>query len=177
MPSLLRIPWISRGWTPAGGARTGTSESSVQLLSCVWLLATPWTAAHQASLSFTNSWSLLKLMSVESGMPYNHLILCCPLLLLPSTFCSVRVFSNESVLPTRCPKYCSCSFSINPSNEYSGLTSFRIDWFDLLAGQGILKRLLQHHSRKASVLQGLAFFVVQLSHPYMTAGKNVALTR
>ena len=150
---------------------------SIQSLSPVWLFATPWTAAHQASLSFTNSRSLLKLMSVKSVMPYNHPILCCPLLLLPSTFHNVRVFSNESVLPTRCPKYCSCSFSINPSNEYLGLTSFRIDWFDLPAGQGILKRLLQHHSWKASILQRLAFFVVQRSHPYMTAGKNVALTR
>ena len=137
----------------------------------------PWTAAHQTSLSFTSSRSLLKLRCNESVMPSNHLILCCPLLLLPSIFHSIRVFSNESVLPSRWPKYWSFSFSNNPSNKYSGLISFRIDWFDFLAVQGTLKRLLQHHSSKASVLQCSAFFIVQLSYPYMTTGKTIALTR
>ena len=136
--------------------------------------ATPWTAARQASLSITNSQSLLKLMSIESVMPSNHLILCCPLLLPPSIFPSIRVFSNESVLRIRWPKYWSFSFSISPFNEYSGLVSFRMDWFNLLAG--ILKSLLQHHSSKASNLWCLAFFIVQLSHPYMTTGKTIALT-
>ena len=136
-----------------------TGFSSVQSLSCVQLLATPWTAARQASLSNTNSWSLLKLMCIESVMPSNHLILCRPLLLLPSVFPSIRVFSNESVLRIRWPKYCSFSFSISPSNEYSGLISFRMDWLDLLAIQGTLKSLLQHHSSKASVLQCSAFFM------------------
>src|SRR5574341_288441 len=130
----------------------------LQSLSRVRLFATLWTAAHQASLSFTISWSLLKLMSVESVMSSNHLILCCPLLLLPSIFPSIRVFSNESVLPITWPKYWSFSFSISPSSEYSGLTSFRMDWLDLLAVQGILKSLLQHHSSKASVLRRSAFF-------------------
>ena len=138
---------------------------------------TPWTAARQASLSFTNSWSLLKLMSIKSVMPFNHLILCRPLLLLPSVFPSIRVFSNESVLHIRWPKYWSFSFSISPSNEYSGLIFFRMDWFDLLAVQGTLKSLLQHHSTKPSILQHSAFFIVQLSHPYMTTGKTRALTR
>ena len=133
---------------------------SVQLLSPISLFATPWTAARQASLSTTNSWSLLKLMSIRSVMPSNHLILCCPLLLLPSIFASIRVFSNESVLHIRWPKYWSFSFSINPSNEYSGMISFRMDWLDLLAVQGILNSLLQHHSSKASVLQCLALFRV-----------------
>ena len=151
--------------------------SSVQLLSNVQLLATPWTAAHQASLSITNSRSLLKLMSIELVMPSNHLILCCPLLLLPSIFLSIRVFSSESVLHVRWPKYWSFSFSISHSNGYSGLTAFRIDWFDLLAVQGTLKSPLQHHSTKASILQCSAFFIVQLSHPYMTTGKTIALTR
>ena len=151
--------------------------SSVQLLSCVRLFATPWTAAHQASLSITNSWSLLKLMSIESVMPSNHLILCCPLLLPPSIFPSIRVFSNESVLCIRWPKYWSFSSSISPSNEYSGLISFRMDWLDLFAVQGTLKSLLQHHSSKASVLRCSACFIVQLSHPYMTTGKTIALTR
>ena len=123
--------------------------SSVQPLICVRLFTTPWTAAHQASLSITNSWSSLKLMSIESVMPSNHVILCCPLLLLPSIFPSIRVFSNESVLHIRWPKYWSFSFSISPSNEYSGLISFRMDWLDLLAVQGTLKSLLQHHSSKA----------------------------
>ena len=138
---------------------------------------TPWTAARQASLSIANPWSLLKLISIESVMPSNHLILCHPLLLAPSIFPSIRVFSNESVLRIRWPKYWSFSFSIIPSNEYSGLISFRIDWLDLLAVQGSLKSLLQHHSSKASILWHSAFFIVQLSHPYMTTGKIIALTR
>ena len=137
--------------------------------------ATPWTAAHQASLSITNPQSLLKLMSIESVMPSNHLILCRPLLLPPSIIPSIRVFSNESVLRIRWPKYWSFSFNISPSNEYSGLISFRIDWFALLAVQGTLKSLLQHHSSKASILQLSAFFIFQLSHPYMTTGKAIAL--
>ena len=132
--------------------------SSVQLLSHVWLFENPWTAACQASLSITNSGSLLKLMSIESVMPYNHLILCRPLLLLPSIFPSIRVFSNESALCIRWPKYWSFSFNVSPSNEHSGLISFRIDWLDLLAVQGTLKSVFQHHSSKASVLQHSAFF-------------------
>jgi len=150
---------------------------SVQLLSHVQLFATPWTAACEASLSITNSQSLPKLMSIESVMPSNHLILCCPLLLLPSIFPKIRVFSNESALHIRSPKYWSCSFNISPSNEHPGLISFRMDWLDLLAVQGTLKSLFQHHSSKASVLQHSAFFIVQLSHPYMTTGKTIALTR
>ena len=149
----------------------------VQLLSRVCLFVTPWTATCQPSLSFTISWSLLKLMSVELVMPSNHLFLCHPLLLLPSIFPSIRVFSNELALCIRWPKYWSFSFSINPSNEYSGLISFRIGWFDLLAVQGTLKSLLQHHSLKASVLQHSALFMVQLLYPYMTTGKTIALTR
>ena len=141
------------------------------------LFVTPWTAACQASLSITNFQSLLKLMSIELVMPSNHLILCCPLLLLPSTFPSTRVFSSESVLHIRWPKLWSFSFSISPSNEYSGLISFRIDWFDLLAVQRTLKSLLQHHSSKESILRRSAFFMVQLSHPYMTTGKTLALIR
>ena len=137
---------------------------------------TPWTAACQSSLSFTISWSLLKLMSIESVMPSNHLILCRPLLLLPSIFPSIRVFSSESALRIRWSKHWSLSFSISPSNEYSGLISFRIDWFDLFAIQRTLKSLLQHHSSEASVLQHSAFFVVQLSHPFMATGKTIALT-
>ena len=133
--------------------------------------ATPWTAACQVSLSITNSWSFLKLMSIKSVMPSNHLILCHPLLLLPSIFPSIRVFSNESVLHIRWPDYWSFRFSVSPSNEYSGLISFRIDWFDLCAVQGTLKTLLQHHSSKASVLWHSAFFMVQLSRPYMTTEK------
>ena len=148
----------------------------VQSLSCVRLFATPWTAVGQASLSFPISQSILKLMSIESVMPSNHLILCRPLLLLPSIFPSSRVFPNESALPIRWPKHWSFSFSISPSNEYSGLTSLRIDWFDLLAVQGTLKSLLQHHSSKASVLQHSAFFIIQLSHPHMTTGKTITLT-
>ena len=138
--------------------------SSVQSLSYVRLFATPWTAARQAFLSITNSWSLLNLTSITLVMPSNHLILCHPLLLLPSVFPSIRVFSNESALHIRWPKYWSFSFSISPSNEYSGLISFRMDWLDLLAIQEILKSLLQHHSSKASILQCSAFFIVQLSH-------------
>ena len=149
----------------------------VQSFSCVRLFETPWTAAHWASLSFTISQSLFKLMSIKSVMPSNHHILCCPLLLLFSILVSIRVFINESVLCIRWPKYWSFSFSISPSNEYSGLVFFRIDWFDLLAVQGILKSLIQHHSSKASILQCSAFFTVQLSHPYMTTGKTIALTR
>ena len=150
---------------------------SVQLLSCVRLFATPWSAARQASLSSSNSWSLPKLMSMESVKPSNHLILCHPLLLPPSIFPSIRVFSNESVLCIRWPKYWSFNFSISPSDEHSGLISFRIDWFDLLAVQGTLKSLLQYHSSKASILQCSAFLILQLSHLYMTIGKAIALTR
>ena len=145
--------------------------SSVQLLSCVWLFVTPWTAARQASLSITNSQSSLKFMSIESVMPSNHLILCHPLLLLSSIFPSIKVFSNESVLHIRWPKYWSFSFNISPSNEYLGLISFRIDWFDLLTVQGTLKSLLQHHSSKASILRDSAFFMVQLSCSYVTMEK------
>ena len=149
--------------------------SLFQSLSRVWLCATPWTAACQASMSNTYSWSLLKLMSIESMMPSNHLILCHPLLFLPSIFPSIRVFSSESVLYIWWPQY--WSFSINHSNEYSGLISFRVDWLELLAVQGTLKSLLQHHSSKASILWHSAFFIVQLLHPCMTTGKTIALTR
>ena len=138
---------------------------------------TPWTAAHPASLSITNSQSLLKIMSIESVMPSYYLIHCRPLLLLPSIFPSVRVFSNESVLCIRWPEYWSFSFNISPSNEYSGLISFRMDWFHPLAIQGTLKSLLQHHSSEASILRGSAFFIVQLSHPYMTTEKTITLMR
>ena len=151
--------------------------SSVQSLSRVQLFATSWTAAHQASMSITNSQSLLRLMSIESMMPSNHLILYHPLLLLPSNFPSIRVFFNESVLCIRWPKYWSFRFTISPSNEHPGLISSRMDWLDLLAVQKTLKSLLQHHSSKASILQRSAFFTVQLSHPYMTTGKTIALTR
>ena len=150
--------------------------SSLQSLSHVWLFVAPRTAAHQASLSITNSWSLLKLMSIESVMPSNHIILCHPSILLPSIFPSITVFSNESVICIRWPKYWSFRFSISPSNEYSGLISFRIDWFDFLAVQGTLS-LLQHHNSKASLLWRSAFFIVQLSHPYMTTERTIALTR
>ena len=149
-------------------------SQSVQSLSHVRLFETPWTAAHQASLSISNSQSLLKLMSIELVMPSNHLILCQPLLLLPSIFPSIGVFSNESVLRIRWSNYCSFTFSISPSKEYSGLISFKIDWLDL---PGTLKSLLQHHSSKTSILQHSAFFIVQLSHPYVTMGKTIALTR
>ena len=151
--------------------------SSVQSLSRVWLFAIPWTTARQASLSITNSGSPPKLMSIVSVMPSNHLILCRLLLLLPSIFPSIRVFSNESAVCIRWPKYWSFSFNISPSNEHSGLISFRMDWLDLLAVQGTLKSLLQHHSSKASILRHSVFFIVQLSHPYMTTGKTIALTR
>ena len=146
-------------------------------VSRVQIFVTPYTTAHQASLSITNSQNLLKLVSIQSVMPSNHLILYRPLFLLPSIFASIRVFSNESVLCIRWPKYWSFNFSISPSNDYSGLISFRIDWFDLLAVQGTLKSLLQHHSSKASIIQCSACFMVQLSHPYMTTGKTIALTR
>ena len=152
--------------------------SSVQSLSRVWLFVTPWAAALQASLSITNSWSLLKLTSIESVMPSNHLILCPPLVLLPSIFPSIRIFFNESVLCIRWPKY--WNFSISPSNEYSGLISFRMDWLDLLADQETLKGLLQHHSSKASILWLSAFFIFlsfQFSHPNVTTGKTIVLTR
>ena len=145
---------------------------SVQSLSRVQLFANPWTAARQASLTVTNSWSLLKLMSIELVMPSNHLFLCRPLLPLPSIYPSIRIFSNESALHIRRPKYWSFSFNISPSSEHSGLISFRMDWLDLLA-----ESLLQHHSLKASILRHSAFFIIQLSHPYMTTGKTIALTR
>ena len=151
--------------------------SPVQSLSLVWLFATPWTAARQASLSITNSQSLPKLMSIESVMPSNHLILCRPLLLPPSVLPSIRVFSNESVLRIRWPKYWRFSVNVSPSSEHPGLISFRMDQLDLLAVQRTLKSLLQHHSSKASVLWHSAFFIVQLSHPYMTTRKTKALTR
>ena len=150
---------------------------SVQSFSYVWLFATPWIAACQASLSITNSWSSLKLMSIKSVMPSSHLILCHPLLLLPPIPHSNRVFSNESTLCMRWPKYWCFSFSISPSNEHPGLISFWMDWLDLLAVQGTLKSLLQSHSSKASILWHSAFFTVQFSHPYMTTGKTIALTR
>ena len=147
------------------------------MLSCVWLFATPWTAVHQASLSITNSRSPPKPMPIVSVMPSNHLILCHPLLLLPSIFPSIRVFSNESALCIRWPKYWSFSFNISPSNEHPGLISLRMDWLDLPAIQGTLKSLLQHHSSKASILRRSTFFIVQLSHPYMTTRKTIDLTR
>ena len=149
----------------------------VQALSHVQLFVTPWTAARQASLSITISQSLLKLLSIELVMPSNHLILCRPLLLLLPIFSSIRVFSSESALCIRWPKHSSFSFSISPSNEHPGPIPFRMDWLDLLAVQGILKSLLQHHSSKASILQRSAFFIVQFSHPYITTGKTIALTR
>ena len=149
---------------------------SVQSLSYVQLFATPWTAAYQASLSI-NSQSLLILISIKSVVPSNHLILCCRLLLPPSIFPSIRVFSNGSALHIRWPKYLSFSFNISPSNEYSGLISFRMDWLDLLAIQGTLKSLLQHHSSKVSILLCSVFFIVQLSHPYMNTEKTIGLTR
>ena len=150
---------------------------SVQLLSCIWLFVTPWTVAHQVSLSITNPQSFFKLMSKESVTASNYLILCHSLLLPPTFFPSIRVFSNESFLWIRWPMYWSFSFSNSPSNEYSGLISFRKDWLDLLPVQVTLKSLLQHHSSKASILQCSAFFIFQLSHPYMTTGKTIALTR
>ena len=155
----------------------GEHYSSVQSLSHVRLFTTPWTATCQASLSITNSQSLLKLMSIELVMPSNHLILCHPLLFLPSIFLSIRVFFSESVLRIRWPKDWNFSFNISPSNEYSGVISSRMDWLDLLAVQVTLKSLLQHHSSKALILRCSAFFIVQLSHPSMTTGKTIALTR
>ena len=157
--------------------RQAGSQSFIQLLSRVQFFATPWKAAGQVSLSVTNSQSLLKLMSIESVMPSNHLILCHPFLFLPSIFPSIRVFSNESVLCIRWPKYRSFSFSISPSNEYSERISFNMDWLDLLAVQGTLKSLFQHHTSKVSILWCSAFFVVQLSHACMTTGETIALTR
>ena len=151
--------------------------SSVQSLTRGWLFVTQWTAAHQASLTITNSWNLLKLTSIESVMPSNHLTLSCPLFLLPSILPSIWVFSKESVLHIRWQKYCNFSFNISPSNEHPGLISFRMDWLDLLTVQGTLKSLLQHHTSKASILRHSAFFIVQCSHPYMTTGKTIALTR
>ena len=151
--------------------------SSVQSLNHVQLFATPWTAARQASLSINNPRSWLRLMSVESVMPSNHQTLCRPLLLLPSTLPNIRVFSNESALRIRWQKYWSFSFNISPSNEYPGLISFRMDWLDLLAVQPTIKSLLQHHSSKASIFRHSAFLAVQLSHPSMTTGKTIALTR
>ena len=151
--------------------------SSIQLLSRVQLFATPWTAARQASLSITNCQSLPKLMSIESVMPSNHLILCCTLLLLPSIFPSIRVFPNESALHIRWSKYWSFSFSISPSSDHPGVISFSMDWLDVLAVQGTLKSLLQHHSSKASILQHSPFFIFQLWHPYMTTRKTIVLTR
>ena len=151
--------------------------SSVQPLSHVRLFVTPWTAARQTSLSITKSQSPPKSMTIESVMPFNHLILCCPLVLLPSIFPSIRVFSSESALHIRWPKYWSFSFNVSPSNEHPGLISFRMDWLHLLAVQGTLKSLLQHHSSKASILQCTAFLIIQLSHPYMTTGKTITSTR
>ena len=162
---------------PPGKPTTVIQFSSVQSLSRVQLFVTPWITARQASLSITNSRSSLKLMSIESVTPSSHLIPCYPLLLLPLIPPSIRVFSNESTLHIRWPKYWSFSFSINPSNEHPGLISFKMDWLDLLAVQGTLKSLLQHHSSKALILQRSAFFTVQLSHPYVTTGKTIALTR
>ena len=177
--------WLTNGYLPAVSLHSrkrvcklfGLFFSSVQSLSRVWLFATPWVAACQASLSITNSRSSLRLMSIESVMPSSHLLLCRPLLLLPLIPPSIRVFSNESTLRMRWPKYWSFSFSISPSKEHPGLISFRMDWLDLLAVQGTLESLLQHHSSKASILRHSAFFTVQLSHPYMTTGKTIALTR
>ena len=171
-----QVSWITGrffiSWTTSS-----VQFSSVQSLSPVWLFATPWIAARQASLSITNSRSSRKFMSIESVMPSSHLILCRPLLLLPPIPPSIRVFSNESTLRMRWPQYWSFSFSIVPSKEHPGLISFRMDWLDLLAVQGTHKSLLQHYSSKASILQCSAFFTVQLSHPYMTTGKTIALTR
>ena len=183
-PKYLPNPGIKPG-SPALQADSlslsyqGSPYSYISQFSCSLLSnsVTPWTAARQVSLSITNSWSLLKLMSIKSVMPFNHLILCCPLLLLLSIFPASGSFSNESVLRIRWPEYWSFSFSIIPSKEVPGLISFRMDWLDLLAVQGTLKSLLQDHSSKASILQHSAFFMVQLSHPYMTTRKTRALTR
>ena len=191
-PCPGKLPW-RRKWHPTPVFLPGKSHgqrslmgyvkfssiqfSSVQSLSRVQLFVTPWIAAQQASLSITNSRSSLKLMSNESVMPSSHLILCHTLLFLPSIPPSIRVFSNESILHMKWPKYWSFSFSISPSKEIPGLISFRMDWLDLLAVQGTLESLLQHHSSKASILRHSAFFTVQLSHPYITTGKTIALTR
>ena len=181
-----RLEWVamssSRGYFRSRDWICGSScllhwFSSVHSLSRVQLFATSWTAAHQVSLSITNSRSPSKSMCIESVMPANHLILCCPLLLLPSIFPSIRVFSNESTLHMRWPKYWSFRFNISPTNEHPGLISFRMDWLDILAVQGTLKSLLQHHSSKASSLQCSSFFILQLSHSYMITGKTIALTR
>ena len=168
------LQWILSKWYSHA---KNCQFSSVQSLSHVQLFETPWTTARQASLSVTNSRCLLKLLSIESVMPSNYLILCCPLLLPPSIIPSIRAFSNELVLHIRWSKYWSFGFSISPSNEYSGLISFRMDELDLLAVQGTLKSLLQHHSSKASILQCSAFFIVQLSHSHIITGKTIALTR
>ena len=172
-PWLLHYRWILYRWA----IREARVLYSFQSLSGVWLFVTPWNAAHQASLSIINTRSLLKRMSIESVMPSNHLILCHPLLLLHLIFPRIRIFSNESVLHVRWWKYWSFNFSISPSNEYSGLISFRVDYFYLLAVEGTLKSLLQHHTSKVSILQCSAFFMLQLSHPYMTTGNTIALTR
>ena len=165
--------WQSPGVRPEYAIHSAQFSSVTQ---CVQHFETPQTAARQAYLSITNPWSLLKLMAIELVMPSSHLVLCCPLLFLPLIFRSIRVFSNESTLRIRWPKYWSFSFNISPSNEHLGLI-FRMDWLDLLAVQGTLKSLLQHYSSKASILRHSAFFIVQLSHPYMTTGKTIALTR
>ena len=170
---LSHYRWICYHWA----IREAHVLYSFQSFGCVWLFVTPWTAAHQASVSITNTQSLLKRMSVESVMPPNHLILCHPPLLLHLIFPRIRIFPNESVLHIRWPKYWSFNFSISTSNEYSGLISFRIDWFHLLAVHGMLKGLLQHHSSKVSILRCSPFFMVQVSHPYMTTGNTIALTR
>ena len=172
---MMVILWQCDGNSNGNDLNT-VQFSSVELLSHVRLIVTPWIAAHQASLSIINSQSPPKPMS-ESMMPSSHLILCCPLLFLPSIFSSIRVFSNESALSIRWPKYWSFSFNISPSNEHPRLISFRMDWLDLLGVQGTFKSLLQHHSSKASILWCSAFFIVQLSHPYMMTGKTIALTR
>ena len=175
--SALHVRW-PKFWSSASAPLLPMNQfSSVQSLSCVRLFAAPWIAARQASLSTTNSHSLLKLMPIESVMPSSHLILCLPLLLLPPIPPNIRVFPNESSLCMRWPKYWSFSFTISPFNEHPGLISFRMDWLDLLAVQGTLKSLLQHHSSKASILQHSAFFTVQVSHPFMTTRKTIALTR
>ena len=180
-PQLPQNLW---GWVLASGFLKVAGQlftasvqfSSVQWLSRVWLSATPWITARQASLSITNSQSSLRLTSIKSVMPSSHLILCHPLLLLPPIPPSIRVFSNESALHVRWPKYWRVSFSISPSNEHPGLTSFRMDWLDLLVVQGTLKSLLQHHSSKGPILQCSAYFTVQLSYPYMTTGKTIVFT-
>ena len=177
-PSSLLLIEASRScWRNAGAQRPLQTQAGDASSRRENQFSSVTHSGRQASLSITNSWSLLKLMSIESMMPSNHLILCCPLLLLPSIVPSIGVFSSELVLHIRWPKYWSFSFSISPSNEYSGLISFRMDWLDLLAVPETLKSLLQHHSSKASILLHSAFFIVQLSHPYMSTGKTIALTR